>query len=174
MDTTTDRRTFVRRGAMGAGALWMVSLQELMGRRAYGATLVPSPYGPIQPTPDGTTGLELLRLPEGFRYWSYSWTGDLMTDGVACPSLHDGMAVVDELNGRHDDDPDDGTSCGPEDDEAERQPRDGEDEAENGDDGHRRSGRLVLVRNHEPATGKPYIGDPTITYAMMARVARRT
>ena len=28
------------------------------------------------------------------RYVSYSWTGDVMSDGVPCPSLHDGMAVV--------------------------------------------------------------------------------
>ena len=26
---------------------------------------------------------------------SYSWTGDVMADGVRCPNLHDGMAVVD-------------------------------------------------------------------------------
>jgi hypothetical protein len=31
----TDRRTFLRRGAMGAGAMWMLSLQELMSRLAY-------------------------------------------------------------------------------------------------------------------------------------------
>ena len=55
-----------------------------------------SPYGPIRPTKDETTGLELLKLPEGFRYWSYSWTGDEMSDGVRCPNLHDGMAVVDD------------------------------------------------------------------------------
>ena len=30
---TTDRRTFLRRGAMGAGALWLTSLPELAARR---------------------------------------------------------------------------------------------------------------------------------------------
>ena len=55
-----------------------------------------SPYGPIRPQKDETTGLELLKLPEGFRYWSYSWTGDVLSDGVRCPGLHDGMAVVDD------------------------------------------------------------------------------
>ena len=28
----TDRRTFMRQGAMGAGAMWMFSLQELAAR----------------------------------------------------------------------------------------------------------------------------------------------
>ena len=64
--TMSDRRTFLRRGAMGAGALWMFSLQELTSRRAYGAPLTPSPYGPPSPKIDGTTGLALLQLPDGF------------------------------------------------------------------------------------------------------------
>jgi len=90
-----DRRTFLRRGAMGAGALWALSLGEFNARRAYGAVLSPSPYGPVSPKPDGTTGMNLLQLPDGFRYWSYSWTGDALEDGTPCPNLHDGMAVVD-------------------------------------------------------------------------------
>jgi secreted PhoX family phosphatase len=89
-----DRRTFLRRGAMGAGALWAASLGPFMARRAEGAAL-PSPYGDIFPTADEVTGLELLKLPSGFRYRSYSWTGDVMADDVRCPNLHDGMAVVD-------------------------------------------------------------------------------
>jgi len=92
----TDRRTFLRRGAMGAGALWTLSLGEFMSRSAYAAPIV-SPYGPISPKIDETTGLALLQLPDGFRYMSYSWTGDLMRDDVPCPNLHDGMAVVDAL-----------------------------------------------------------------------------
>ena len=101
-----DRRTFLRSGALGAGALWVGSLQELSARRAHGEYSQgrskkkggggPDAYGPPSPKPDETTGLNLLQLPEGFRYWSYSWTGDVMSDGVICPSLHDGMAVVDE------------------------------------------------------------------------------
>jgi secreted PhoX family phosphatase len=90
-----DRRTFLRRGAMGAGALWAFSLPPFMARRASGAALVPSPYGPISPKRDETTGLPLIQLPDGFRYMSFGWTGDVMADGVRCPNLHDGMAVVD-------------------------------------------------------------------------------
>jgi secreted PhoX family phosphatase len=52
---------------------------------------------PVSPKIDETTGLPLLQLPDGFRYMSYSWTGDLLRDGTQCPNLHDGMAVVREL-----------------------------------------------------------------------------
>jgi len=89
-----DRRTFLRRGAMGAGAVWAASFGPFMARRAEGAAIA-SPYGPIAPTVDEVTGLMLLSLPAGFRYRSYSWTGDVMADDVRCPNLHDGMAVVD-------------------------------------------------------------------------------
>ena len=58
--STLDRRTFIRRGAMGAGALWMLSLGDLMARRAHAA--IPSPYGPVSPKPDETTGLHLLEI----------------------------------------------------------------------------------------------------------------
>ena len=84
-----DRRTFLRRGAMGAGAVWAASFEPFMARRVEAATAaIASPYGDIFPTRDETTGLELLRLPSGFRYRSYSWTGDVMADDVLCPNLH--------------------------------------------------------------------------------------
>jgi len=53
-----------------------------------------SPYGPIRPARDETTGLELLQLPAGFSYMSFSWTGDLMSNGQPVPGGHDGMGVV--------------------------------------------------------------------------------
>jgi secreted PhoX family phosphatase len=93
----TDRRTFLRRGAMGAGAVWALSLGEFRFRSAVHAAAIASPYGPIGPKLDETTGLPLLQLPDGFRYLSYSWTGDPLKDGTPCPNLHDGMAVVDEI-----------------------------------------------------------------------------
>jgi hypothetical protein len=121
---------------MGAGAVWMLSLQELAARGGHRGPVVTagrSPYGPIRPQKDEATGLELLKLPEGFRYWSYSWTGDVMSDGVRCPNLHDGMAVVDDW-----------------------QPADATGRI-NGDDrdhdGARPSGKVVLVRNHEGSAG---------------------
>ncbi|WP_120994805.1 DUF839 domain-containing protein [Stutzerimonas urumqiensis] len=53
-----------------------------------------SPYGPLRPTTDQATGLDLLQLPEGFQYRSFSWTGDLMENGQPVPPSHDGMGVI--------------------------------------------------------------------------------
>ena len=60
----TDRRTFLRRGAMGAGAFWTLSLGAFMSR-GVNAGPIAGPYGPITPTIDETTGLPLLQLPDG-------------------------------------------------------------------------------------------------------------
>jgi secreted PhoX family phosphatase len=94
--TDLDRRVFLRRGAMGLGALWMVSLDELLARGRRGAFVGPSPYGPLEPARDETTGLPLLYLPSGFRYRTYSWAGDKLKDGTPCPGAHDGMAVIEK------------------------------------------------------------------------------
>lgn len=56
-----------------------------------------SPYGPVSPVDDLSTGLPLLQLPAGFSYRSHGWTGDPMRDGRPTPSNHDGMAVVRAL-----------------------------------------------------------------------------
>ena len=156
-----DRRKFLRQAAVGAGALWVTSLQDFAVRKAFGAPYVGgSPYGPISPTLDQTTGLPLLQLPSGFRYLSYGMTGDIMDDGVATPSLHDGMAVVKGIGFG-------GRMSGPVkkalggfhqrhlswwDDWVERK------------HGRRSPSRLILVRNHEQAGGLPYLNNPSITY----------
>jgi len=76
-------------GALGA-------LHSRQAQAADGRQLLPaiSPYGPIAPVADLSTGLPLLQLPAGFSYRSYGWTGDVMHDGQPTPSNHDGMAVV--------------------------------------------------------------------------------
>jgi secreted PhoX family phosphatase len=38
-------------------------------------------------------GVPLMTLPEGFRYWVVSWTGQTMSDGSRVPGDHDGMAA---------------------------------------------------------------------------------
>ncbi|HEX6570002.1 MAG TPA: alkaline phosphatase PhoX [Acidimicrobiales bacterium] len=47
----------------------------------------------LAPVADRATGLELIRLPAGFEYTTYGWTGDPMDDGIATPGVHDGMAA---------------------------------------------------------------------------------
>jgi secreted PhoX family phosphatase len=57
-------------------------------------------YGPLFPTTDQTTGLPLLLLPEGFKYLSFGWTGDLLESGAPTPGMHDGMAAFAAGRGR--------------------------------------------------------------------------
>jgi len=143
--------------------VWMMSLQELSARTNHrGGPVVSngaSPYGPIRPVKDETTGLELLKLPSGFRYWSYGWTGDEMGDGILTPNLHDGMAVVDELRASDYESLLDDDDSGSWRDEGFRLDRRRDNDRES------RSGKIVLVRNHEGDAGAPYIGGrPDITY----------
>ncbi|WP_020656327.1 PhoX family protein [Massilia niastensis] len=97
-DISPSRRNLLK-GMAGASALPFVgafaALQSQQALAANGATaLVDSPYGPIAPVNDLSTGLPLLQLPPGFSYKSFGWRGDLMTDGRACPGGHDGMGVI--------------------------------------------------------------------------------
>jgi secreted PhoX family phosphatase len=87
------RRHFLVGGAAATAA-------ALMPLHAIGASATPirrlefSPdYGPLAPVNDEATGYPLLQLPQGFRYSSFGWSGDVMEDGVPTPSAHDGMAV---------------------------------------------------------------------------------
>jgi uncharacterized protein len=57
-------------------------------------------YGRIRPAKDATTGLQLLELPDGFRYVSFSWRGDRLDDGRITPGAHDGMAAFAAPGGR--------------------------------------------------------------------------
>lgn len=96
--TFSSRRNLLKGLASGAALPFVgafAALQSQQARAANGATaLIDSPYGPIAPVNDLTTGLPLLQLPPGFTYKSFGWSGDLMTDGKQCPAGHDGMGVV--------------------------------------------------------------------------------
>ncbi len=71
-----------------------------LGRAGFGPASYTIPgYGKLRPVSDETTGLELLCLPEGFRYRSFGWTGDRMTDGTTTPGAHDGMGIIKEDDG---------------------------------------------------------------------------
>jgi secreted PhoX family phosphatase len=90
-----DRRTALTGGLAAFAALGPL---QALGARTAGAAPMSrkafSPdYGPLLPVKDQTTGLELLRLPRGFEYISYGWTGDPMDDGKPTPGAHDGMGA---------------------------------------------------------------------------------
>lgn len=50
----------------------------------------------LRPVRDPVSGLDLLELPEGFRYFSFGWAGTALDDGVLCPPAADGMGVVSQ------------------------------------------------------------------------------
>jgi secreted PhoX family phosphatase len=92
-----DRRVFLRRSAIAAGALAVAKPFEALvanGPQGHAGDRQHSPdYGPLVEAIDETTGLPLLLLPEGFRYVSFGWTGEMMSDGLVTPAAHDGMAA---------------------------------------------------------------------------------
>lgn len=98
-----DRRTLLRRSAVVAAGVAAGALPfDLLATRT--ATAAPGSgagYGPLHPTRDLTTGLELLKLPRGFEYMTFGWTGDFMSDGLRTPSNHDGMAAFRAADGVH-------------------------------------------------------------------------
>lgn len=102
-DISLSRRGLLLGGAAAAAAFG-APLAAMAKRVEYRAdaqcspadasSLIDSPYGPVAPVNDLTTGLPLIELPVGFRYASYGWTGDQMSDGLITPRARDGMGVV--------------------------------------------------------------------------------
>src|SRR5262245_14352640 len=89
-----DRRSFLTGTAAIAGISVARPFASLMAQNHVRNGRGPSPdYGPLQEAIDETTGLPLLLLPEDFRYLSFGWTRDPMSDGLLTPSAHDGMAA---------------------------------------------------------------------------------
>ena len=91
---------------MAANGL-LCALGALASRHAVAAVgkqtvSAPSPYGPIAPVRDSSTGLPLLALPEGFEYRSYGWSGDTMTDGRHRMATDQCTEGAKQAVGRHD------------------------------------------------------------------------
>src|SRR5688500_19994124 len=98
-----NRRSFLKSAAATAA---LVPLQALLARAeglAQGGSfraLRTAGYGPLIDALDEATGLPLLKLPEGFRYVSFGWAGDVMSDGCTTPGSHDGMGAFAAGPGR--------------------------------------------------------------------------
>ena len=92
-----DRRQFIARLSQGLTAAAIGSaFGELSGRIGLANTIIRERFGRLRETIDVTTGLPLLKLPEGFRYCSYGWTGEAMATAQRTPGSHDGMAIIAE------------------------------------------------------------------------------
>ena len=99
-----SRRSLIKGGGAAIAAAFAGPVAALASRVAQDAqcaaatasVLIDSPYGVTAPVSDLSTGLPLIELPPGFSYKSYGWRGDLMSDGLITPGLHDGMGIVRE------------------------------------------------------------------------------
>ncbi|MDQ3629807.1 MAG: PhoX family protein [Actinomycetota bacterium] len=92
--TTVDRRSFLRQstvagaGLVGAGAVQTLAARNALAKHSPEA----SPYGPVSPVRDRTTGERILALPRGFKYATFGAIGSTMSDGLLTPIALDGMA----------------------------------------------------------------------------------
>ena len=101
-----DRRSFLgSTAAVVTSATILGSLELFHARKAHAKGWQDwyegNPYGDPIPTLDEVTGLPLIGLPPGFRYWSFGWTGDPifpgLSGGPATPAAHDGMDVIKQV-----------------------------------------------------------------------------
>lgn len=116
LSSCIDRRAFMRGGAALVGAMAISSSLRAMnfdshsGSSHHGSSKGNGcgrpgigPYGIPVPRRDEAIfeaegrEIALLRVPPGFKYWSFGWTGDPMDDGIPTPALHDGTAIIREL-----------------------------------------------------------------------------
>lgn len=97
-----ERREFLLQSAAAiAGFSAAATFEALWARTAWGAFAGSGKgYGDLVPAKDETTGLELLKLPPGFRYVSFGWKGDPLSSGALTPGSHDGMAVIGSKPGQ--------------------------------------------------------------------------
>ncbi|MBE9549415.1 MAG: DUF839 domain-containing protein [Proteobacteria bacterium] len=96
---SSARRRFLRQSAAAAAGFSALPLSWQAIAKSISSGRIPQQqpgYGELFPVADQATGLELLRLPKGFSYTSFSWAGDTMDDGNSVPGAADGMGVVKE------------------------------------------------------------------------------
>ena len=95
MQTALDRRS--------VGAVERLVARDALGK---GRRTSAAPYGPLRRVPD-QRGVEVLALPAGFSYVTFSHSGTRMSDGNLTPLALDGMGAFAggrrHGKGRHDD-----------------------------------------------------------------------
>lgn len=81
----SSRRSFLELSALSFAAPFVTGLRAQA--RAVEA------LGPLVAAKDATTGVPLLEIPPGFRYLTFGWSADPMSNGEKTPAAHDGMAA---------------------------------------------------------------------------------
>jgi len=90
----TSRRKFLKASLLGAGTVSLGLIALATYRGANKPSKIAELMGALNVTADETTGLPILKLPEGFRYKTLSWAGTRLHDGYTVPEHADGMGVV--------------------------------------------------------------------------------
>jgi secreted PhoX family phosphatase len=96
----TSRRDFLTVSLLGAGTISLGLIALARYRVGKPSANLPQSMGRLTLVEDESTGLPLLRLPEGFRYKSISWAGSTLHDGHLSPLAADGMGVVRQEGSR--------------------------------------------------------------------------
>jgi uncharacterized protein len=102
--TDLDRRSFLKRGGVLAGATLATSiaLNRIEGAVHAAGSAAPASgaaakggYGELsrRRAVNEPSGPEYLALPEGFEYWVFGKTAATMSDGTPTPRNHDGMGA---------------------------------------------------------------------------------
>jgi secreted PhoX family phosphatase len=94
---TLNRRTFLTRSAAAGGTLLSLTALERLALRDAQADRPHrrhDSYGPLARVAD-QRGVEVLALPAGFSYVTFSHTGSTMSDGNPTPLALDGMGAFD-------------------------------------------------------------------------------
>jgi len=94
-----NRRGFIKHSLVAAGGLGLGVAAWSRFASNGDAPGFHHQLGPLSPVNDQTTGLPILKLPKGFRYHSFAWTGDTLGDGYLSPRSCDGMGVVADDDG---------------------------------------------------------------------------
>jgi uncharacterized protein len=107
--STLDRRSFLAGSAVAAGGAFTLGSGLFQTLTAAAGASPPdrgdrgrpgrAGYGPLSRVADQNAD-EILALPEGFTYVTFSKIGDLMSDSTPVPRAHDGMAAFRARRGQ--------------------------------------------------------------------------
>lgn len=94
----SNRRGFLTQGMVAAGGLGLGYYAWSNLSRTGAAPEPDARLGSLGVVNDLNTGLPLLKLPQGFRYHTLAWAGEVLGDGYISPAHCDGMGVVNDNN----------------------------------------------------------------------------